>query len=251
MITLLDDTIKDRIELAITKLISTRSDGNRIRIALPVLYPSGSGSAVEVMINDDQCFVSDFGFSQLEAEMHGAEDFYNDCAKKSAARFGVSFDGSNLFVLWTSLGKLEGAITAVANASVQAATLSIMRATEQKEKHINSELFDKIREIFGPRFVTKNQEVTGRDSKWGAHNVVSLPNQKTAIFEFVSENQNSIANKFMMFSDLSKVENSYSLNSVVKNLTLFKEKKAMLADVSNVIEFSANKDVFFHYAKAA
>lgn len=251
MITVFDHIDKKRIDEAIAKLICASPDGDRIRIAMPVLYPSGSGSAVEVMLNGDKCFVSDFGFGQLEAEMQGADNFYDDCAQKSAQRFGVRFDGANVFAMWASIGRLEGAIAAVANASVQAATMATLKATEQKEKHINNELFDKMREIFGAHAVTKNQEVIGRDLKWKAHNVVSLPDQKRAIFEFVSENQNSIANKFMMFSDLSKAENGYSLNSVVKNITLFKEKKAMLADVSNVIEFSASGDIFSRYAKAA
>jgi hypothetical protein len=251
MITTIDINIKDRIDQALKNLISAQPDGDRFRIALPILYPNGNGSAVEVVINGDKCFVSDLGFGLQEAEMNGAEDFYRFAAKKSVERFGVSFDGWNVFETWASLGRLESAIISVANASVQAATISIMKATEQKEKYINTELFEKIRAIFGANAVTKNQELTGRDSTWKAHNVVSLPNQKTAIFEFVSENQNSIANKFMMFSDLSKSENSYSLNSVVKNKTLLREKKAMLANVSNVIELAANKDVFCSYIKAA
>lgn len=251
MITTIERSLKDRIDLALANLICAQPDGDRMRIALPVLYPSGSGSAVEVMINGDKCFVSDFGFGQLEAEMHGADDFYNDSAKKAAERFSVSFDGSNVFAIWASMAKLESAIAAVANASVQAATLSIMKALEEKEKQVNNELFEKIKIIFGAKSVARNQEIIGRDSTWKAHNVVSLSNEKRAIFEFVGEHQNSIANKFMMFSDLSKVENGYSLNSVVRNTTSMREKKAMLADVSNVLEFNAGSEEFLRYAKAA
>ena len=45
------------------------------------------------MVNGDNCFVSDFGFGSMEAEMYGAESFYESNAKKAADRFGVGFDG--------------------------------------------------------------------------------------------------------------------------------------------------------------
>ena len=77
-----DQTIKAKIEEAVAGLVSVRADGDRVRIALPLLYPSGSGSAVEVMVNGDNCFVSDFGFGAMETEMYGADPFYESNAKK-------------------------------------------------------------------------------------------------------------------------------------------------------------------------
>ena len=118
----LERAIKEKIEEAAAGLISVRADGDRARISLPLLYPSGSGSAVEVMVNGDNCFVSDFGFGAMEAEMYGAESLYESSAKKAADRFGVGFDGMSIFKTWTSLGRLDAAVVAVANASVQAAT---------------------------------------------------------------------------------------------------------------------------------
>ena len=247
----LERAIKERIEEAAAGLISVRADGDRARISLPLLYPSGSGGAVEVMVNGDNCFVSDFGFGAMEAEMYGAESFYESNAKKAADRFGVGFDGMSIFKTWASLGRLDAAVVAVANASVQAATGAIMRASEEKERRDNTALYERVREFFGDRAVARHEELGGKEAKWRASNVVTLSNRKKAVFEFVNAHSTSISSKFMMFSDLSRVEEAYSLNSVVKSITDIGSKAAMLADVSNLVPLDAPKETYLRYAQAA
>ena len=247
----LERAIKEKIEEAAAGLISVRADGDRARISLPLLYPSGSGSAVEVMVNGDNCFVSDFGFGSMEAEMYGAESFYESNAKKAADRFGVGFDGMSIFKTWASLGRLDAAVVAVANASVQAATGAIMRASEEKERRDNAELFDRVREFFGDRAVAKREELGGRDARWPVHNVVTLPNHRKAVFEFVTAHANSISSKYMMFSDLARVEEPCSLNSVVKSIARIGNRGAMLADVSHLVELDSPKETYLRYAQAA
>jgi hypothetical protein len=248
-----DRTIKAKIEEAVAGLVSVReSGGDRARISLPLLYPSGSGSAVEVMVNGDNCFVSDFGFGAMEAEMYGAEPFYGINAKKAADQFGVGFDGMSIFKTWASLGRLDAAVMAVANASVQAATWAIMSASVEKERRDNAELYDRVREFFGDRAVSKREELGGRDAKWSAHNVVTLPNHRKAVFEFVTAHTNSISNKYMMFSDLARrEEDAYSLNSVVKSIPHIGSKGALLADVSHLIELNSPKETYLRFAEAA
>jgi hypothetical protein len=247
-----DRILKDRLDRAVSRLMAIRVDGDHARIAVPVLYPSGSGCSVEIMINGSQCFVSDGALGHLEAEMQGADEFYAHSAKRASEHFGVGFDGLSMFTQWASLEKLETAVAAVANASVQAATSAIFRAAEEKNKQKNQEVFERVREIFGAPIVDRVVEIAGRDAPWEAHNVVTFPNRHRAVFEFVSESQNSIANKFMMFSDLSNNEGAnLSLNSVVKSIQTIGKKGSMLADVSNVIEISAKPDEFKRYARAA
>ena len=53
-----------------------------------------------------------------------------------------------------------------------------------------------------------------------------------------------------MFSDLSKKQNEYSLNSVVKNVEKLGGKTAMLADVSNILDITSPEADFIRYAKA-
>ena len=249
----LDRTIKAKIEEAVAGLVSVReSGGDRVRIALPLLYPSGSGSAVEVMVNGDNCFVSDFGFGAMEAEMYGAEPLYGSNAKKAADQFGVGFDGMSIFKTWASLSRLDAAVMAVSNASVQAARWAITSASEEKERRDNAELYERVREFFGERAVSRREELGGRDAKWSAHNVVTLPNHRKAVFEFVTAHTNSISNKFMMFSDLARrEEDTYSLNSVVKSIPHIGSKGALLADVSHLIELNSSKETYLRFAEAA
>ena len=169
----------------------------------------------------------------------------------SAERFGVGYDGLSVFAFWASLDRIEGALTAVANASVYAATVAIYRSVQEKEKQNNVELYEKVASIFGQAYVAKKVEISGRDAFWDAHNVVMLEDHRRAVFEFVSENSNSISSKFMMFSDLSKIEGAFSLNSVVRSIEGLGRKGAMLADISNVIPLSASRTDFMKYARAA
>lgn len=248
--------LTERLDRAVSRLMAVRVDGDRVRVSVPVLYPSGSSSAVEIVINGEQCFVSDLGLGQTEAEMNGASNFYDHAARKSVERFGVGYDGLSVFAIWASLDKIESAILAVSNASVAAAAGAIYSAIDEKEKHKNDELFERVRhifshsQIFGHSDVSKQQEIIGRDAVWPAHNVVTLPNNRKVIFEFVSESQNSIAAKFMMFSDLARVE-KYSLNSVVRSIEKIGKKGAMLADVSHVMQLEAGDNEYIERAIAS
>lgn len=245
-------TLNDRLDKAVSRLMAIRIDGDRVRVSVPVLYPSGASGAVEIIVNGDNCFVSDLALGQAEAEMSGAVTFYDHCARKSAERFGVGYDGLSIFAVWASIDKIESAIMAVSNASVAAASGAIFRAIDEKEKQKNDELYEKIRKLFGPyNDVARQQEVLGRDAAWPAHNVVTLPNKTKVVFEFVSESQNSIASKYMMFSDLVRVEGHYSLNSVVRSVQRIGKKGAMLADVSHVMQLEASNDEFIARAEGA
>ena len=79
---------------------------------------------------------------------------------------------------------------------------AILSASEEKERRDNAELYERVREFFGDRAVAKREELGGREAKWAAHNVVTLPNRRKAVFEFVTAHTNSISSKYMMFSDL-------------------------------------------------
>jgi hypothetical protein len=239
-----DHRLSDRLEQAISRLMHLTPEGERARISMPILYPSGSSAAVEVVLNAGKCFVSDFGLGQMESEMNGADSYYDSAARKASTKYGVNYDGLSIFALWTPLDRIESAILAVSNASVFAANNAIYKAIEDKEKKRNDEVYEKVSRIFGREKVTKAQELVGRDAHWDAHNVVIFNSGKKGIFEYVSNNQNSIASKFMMFSDLSKLDEVYSLTSVVSNVAKISSKGAMLSEVSEVIQISADDLVF-------
>ena len=244
-------TVDKRLTLAVQRLMALRVDGEIARLSVPSLYPSGASATVEITTNGNTCFVSDIGRGYMEAEFQGADKFYAASAHNAAKRFGVGFDGFSVFASWASIDRVESAICLVANASTQAAAVAIFSAEREQDRRAQEEIYDKIAGIFRLQSVNKSMGLRGRDAEWNAHNVVAMPNEKLAIFEFVKESQNSIANKFMMFSDLSRVENGISLNSVVRRLDSIGKKGSMLADVSNVIELSANDEEFRRHARGA
>lgn len=251
MVVIRSDVVTDRLRLAVSRLMATRVDGERARLTVPVLYPSGGSCAVEIVTSGERCFVSDLAMGHMEAEMYGAHDLYDVCAKAASERFGVRYDGLSVFASWASLDNVEGAIIGVANASAYAATTAIFRAVEEKERQKNYELFEKVQAIFGEASVAKTADLSGRDAQWQAHNVVILRDHRRAVFEFVSEAGSSIASKFLMFSDLSKREGEFSLNSVVKSVESIGKKGSMLGDVSNIIPLTAPHEDFIRFAEAA
>lgn len=139
--------LKARLDRAVGRLMAARVDGNSARLCVPVIYPSGSGCTVEVLINGDKCFVSDIALGHMEAEMHGADEFYDHCAKQAAGHFGVGYDGLSVFACWAPLDRVEAVISAVANASVRAATSAIFRAMEEKHKRHNVEVYERVASI--------------------------------------------------------------------------------------------------------
>lgn len=133
-----------RLERAIARLMPLTGRGDTAKIAVPILYPSGSSAAVEIMMNGGRCFVSDLGLGQMEAEMNGADIYYDAAARKAAANYHVGYDGLSIFATWASLENIESAILGVSNASVFAATNSIHKAVEERDRKRNDAVYEKV-----------------------------------------------------------------------------------------------------------
>ena len=242
--------LKEAIAAALARLVSVRVVGEASVVGVPVSYPSGAFAAVHISISGDKCFVSDCALGMREAEMAGTSDFYDASAKEAAAWFGVGYDGASVFAASAPLERIEGVIVAVANASAMAVSRALYKALDAKERQSNTLVFDLVSEIFGRNNVTKQQELTGKNTVWPAHNVVTF-NGRKAVFEFVGDNGNAIASKFFMFSDLAQADKSPSLNSVVKSLESLSAKGKMLSDVSNVVSMNAAHNEFRRLALVA
>ncbi|MEP3431581.1 MAG: hypothetical protein ABJN98_23060 [Roseibium sp.] len=232
------------------KIAAVREDGKSIRVSIPVVYPNGNMAALEITPSDASAFITDMGLGHLESEYSGAEAYFDSQAKKAAERFGVSYDGYNLFAIEVPITNLESAMIAVANASVQAASNAIYRSIEDRSSASNDQVYERLLGVFGANSVEKSVEIKGLRETWPAHNVVVLNTGSTAIFEYVSSHQTSISNKFYMYSDLMNSEKTLSLNSVVENINSFnKAKGQLLADISHVVPIAAKNSQYERYAK--
>ena len=188
------------------------------------------------------------GLGHFEAEFGGASEYYDSQARQSAEHFGVGYDGFSIFAVEVPLARIEGGIAAIANASVRAASSSILKAAEEKDRRQNDIVYDRIARIFDPKIIAKSVEVRGARDVWSAHNVVMFPTGGRAVFEFVSAHRNSISSKFFMFSDLSSAGAAFALNAVVEKRSAMPASGAMLEDVGNVLEIAANDDIYRQYA---
>jgi hypothetical protein len=247
---MLTDThmLQDAINSAVGRLVSVRSVGDAIIVDVPNAYPSGTRVAVHVSLSGEKCFVSDCAIGMREAEMAGASDFFDHAARDAAAWFGVGYDGASVFVASAPLDRIEGAIVAISNASTTAVGRALLRSAESKDRHVGNEVYERVSEIFGKPNVAKRSEIVGRETVWDAHNVVSIGGRR-AVFEFVGEHGNSIASKFLMFSDIVKVENAPALVSVVTSLDRMNRKANLLGDVSSILELGAGSEQFKRYAR--
>ena len=222
------------IEAAIASLASHWQEDGRHMVSVPVQYPSGALSVVEVVFGREHVWVSDLGLGYSEAEMMSAESAYPRAAKAEADRRGVSFDGRSVFALELPLSALSGGIAAIANASVRAASEAIRSEAARRHEEKSELIFDRVRLAFPDAHVAKVAEITGERAAWEAHNVVSLRDGKIAIFEPVSAYAASISAKFLMFSDL-KSRPEIRLNAVFDAVDSLDSKARMIFDVANVI----------------
>mmetsp|Transcript_27439 Transcript_27439/g.50593 ORF Transcript_27439/g.50593 Transcript_27439/m.50593 type:complete len:221 (-) Transcript_27439:350-1012(-) len=218
---------------------------------VPVMYPSGATTTVEIEMNGGNCWVSDMGHGLVEAEYMGAQGFYTKSAKDVAGQHGVQFDGNSIFALWVPVARLESAIVCVANSSCQAAQSAIQSASEQKATKKNDQIFERIQAVFGKNIVSKSADIQGRHAQWDAKNVVIFPDRRKAVFEFMTGNSISVSSKFLMFSDILKANDGVSLNAVVSKANQLNSKGQMIADVANIIEFTATDQEFMQVAKAS
>lgn len=244
--------LQSRIAQAVERLMGRRERaGGQVHVSVPVTYPSGASVVVEIEQNADRIWVSDMGAGILEAEMMGAQESYQQLARKKADEFGVGYDNRAMFVLWAPSGRLESAIVCVANASAQAAADAVRHASEAQSRRQNALVFERVKRIFGERHVSRTAEIYGRRSSWEAHNVVLFPDSHRAVFEPMAAHPNSVSAKFLMFSDLRDAELDVSLNAVVESLDSLDRKSQMVGDVANIIELRAADDLYRRYGRAA
>lgn len=241
----------DRVRSALQRIASVRDLDGRASVSLPVMYPSGATVVIEIERNEDRYWVSDMGYGLVEAEMSGAQTFYGKIASRIADDFGVGFDGNAMFALWVASSQLEAAITCVANASNRACSEAILQAAEAKSRRQNEKIFERVRDVFGERSVTRSADIAGKHAHWEAHNVVVFPNRHRAVFEHMTAHTTSVSTKFLMFSDIKSVEADISLNAMVRDITALDEKGQMIGDVANILSLSASDDQIMEYARAS
>lgn len=246
----MDKFTSDRITKAIGRLTGFRQSSQGFIVTLPVQYPSGALTTVQVVENGGKCFLSDIGQGRFEAELHGADSYFDKIARNISEDYGVSFDGASVFTLELSLDLIESGLTCIANASAQAAQLALLKCEESKNTSKDDRIYDRVARIFGPRHVARQQTLKGLHADWEAANVVQIDSH-FAVFEHMTSHANSISSKFLKFTDIKSASLSISLNAMVSDIQKLDVKAQMIGDVANIIDLNAKDEDIIRFASAA
>lgn len=247
----ISDTLTE-VKKALELLIDVRAAGTRVLLSVPVQYPSGALSVVEIEHQGKSWWISDMGHGLLEAEYVSAANGYARAATETARSYGVKFDGHAIFALMVPADQLDSGIVAVSNASVRAASEAIRAESERKLEVKTDQVFDRLSRIFHEQAeVVRKLEIQGEYASWEAHNVVRLSNTKrVAIFEYMSHHAQSVSAKFLMFSDLKRKPN-LMLNAVVSDPNKLDSKGRMIDEVATIVRVDAADDTFRRLVSAA
>lgn len=219
---------------AIKSLSQTWREGDAQNVSLPVQYPSGALTVVQVTLGRTQAHLSDMGAGLWEAEQLCPDTGYAKHAEREAAKRGLRFDGHAVLALEIPISAMAAGLIAVANASAQAASAAVLADSEKRTANRRDEIFERVRFAFPAAHVSKELELPGERATWQAHNVVSLKDNRKAVFEPVSNHTQSISSKFLMLSDLAK-RPELILNAVFPNRSTIDPKGQMLREVAAIL----------------
>ena len=239
------------VQRALAALVDVRAAGDRALVSVPVQYPSGALSVIEIERHNSTWWVSDMGHGLQEAEYVSAGAGYARAAATVAKAYGVKFDGQSIFALMVPEDRLDAGIVAVSNASANAAVEAIRSESERKFETKEDLVFDRLCRIFNDLKVVRKMEIAGEHASWEAHNVVRLQgSDRAAIFEVMTQNSLSVASKYLMFSDLRSKPNLI-LNAVVSDPDKLDSKGRMIDDVATIVRIDAADATFRRLAAFA
>lgn len=219
---------------AIKSLSQTWREGEAQLVSLPVQYPSGALTVVQVSLGKSEAHLSDMGAGLWEAEQLCPDTSYRRHAEHEAMRYGLRFDGHAVLALEIPISAVSAGLIAVANASAQAACAAVLADAEKRDSSRNDEIFDRVRYAFPDSHVSKSLDIAGERASWKAHNVVALHDNRKVVFEPVTNHPASISSKFLMFSDLAK-RPKLVLNAVFPDRDNIDPKGQMLREVANIL----------------
>lgn len=232
-------------------MIRVEPDGDFHRVVLPGLYPSGSNVSVMTRFDGANCFVSDYGQAQLEAELLGASSrLFSSQGKIVAEQTGCQFDDQSFFVIKADISRISGAIKVVASASLKAAMLTEARVSEQAEKNDRDDLVDRLVSVFGAAQVDKDFELNGASTHtWNfAGRVIS--GSRTLLFDCTGPSHNAVYSTHAKFSDIARIGSGAPgrVAAISRRYTLKTDYRNLLQQTANVIHIEEQDETYSRFA---
>lgn len=209
-----------------------------LRLATQCVYPSFEPVDVFIVKFGDGFIIHDNGGAGRITWAYGVEGrALINPAKKAASEFGCTFQKGQMTCSVDGEEWLWSAITAVANASADAARAAIGKTRVPKEQGMISRakrVFDQAK--WKPETIL-GFDVPGKSGKIHKFDLAVISDGATAIMDAVISHPNSIAAKYLALADAENQPGFYKYALYESDLAV--EDKSLLSNVADLIHMKA------------
>lgn len=226
------------IEAIMARYRSCEETERGTRVATQCLYPSFEQVHVFVVKLGDDFIVHDGGGAASVAWSHGAD--HTSVARSlgaSARSYGCEFQKDEIRVVAGSVDWLWGAIASVANASADAARAAVGKIRIGYEINL-IERTKSILDAAAWRPTTKLEvQHVGRSGKVHKFDLGVQHGTSVALIDAIVPHPNSIASKYLAFSDTETQPGLYKY--ALYDGELAREDKVLMGSVADLISYTA------------
>lgn len=208
------------------------------RISTHCMYPSFEQVSVFIVNFGDDIVVHDGGGAMRSAWDHGRNNrSVTRVFSSSAASFGCEFSNGQFQVSVPSEDWLFGAVATIANASSDAARAVTGKARVSREDNIIAkakDVFDKAH--WGAQTKLEHAHV-GDSGKMHSFDLAVFHEKSVALIDAVVPHPNSIASKYLAFSDSGNHPNIFKYAVIDGDLP--SADKSLISNVADVISINS------------
>ncbi|WP_420331660.1 hypothetical protein [Oceanicaulis alexandrii] len=230
----------DDVRAALASFSSCEVTPSGARVATHCLYPSHEPVYVYVVKHGTEGYIiHDAGEAARIADLHGRDEKLQDRALRSSAkRFDVDLVNGQLRLSIESKDWLRSAIVTVANSAAHAAYKAIELEVRNSEIEIADIVFEQLIKVATRSRVSKDVELIGRSGRHYEFDfAVSLGRDNLLPVDVVSAHPNSIASKFVAFSDTYALSEKRGL--AAHHGSLKQADLNLLSDVATLVPANA------------
>ncbi len=212
------------IETMIRETLATaaqpRAAEGGVRVPTTTLLPGGDVLSILVMPDGAGWFRVSDGGAAREAILDGGVLNLRPADRRRATEIanatGLELDG-DAFVVRSDAGQLTAAIAYVADASRSWATYVLERISKAQERTLAEKVQGRLERIFLPARVAREASVLGGSNSQHVFDfVVTLDDERRALFEIVSPHVQSIAAAHLKFSDVREAHGEWPREAVIE-----------------------------------
>lgn len=211
-------------------------------INMPMVYPSGAFVTVRLSHTKGGIRVSDSGFAYREAESFGMGRSFSRTAQSISKLYEVEV-GSRAIFVDVPVNEVERAILDVSAASHATAERIVEKADDEGEIEISELLLARLDSVFQSQ-VHKGRRIAGASStEWEVTAVTKFEN-RSVVFQAVSNSPISVYKASTAFHDLSALEKGPECVAVVQSKAEMGANVRILNQAGRVIEIGQPDEVF-------